>query len=46
MNEIKNKRTAKLNIAKLTPEQIQKLKDYEKEMDVILVAYNKQKEIK
>lgn len=43
MKKIKNKRIAHLNIAMLTPEQIQKLKDYEKEMDIILVAYKKGK---
>lgn len=31
-------------IANLTPAQIQKLREYEKEMDVILVAYQKAKE--
>lgn len=33
-----------IKIAPLSPIQIQKLKDYEKEMNVILVAYKKEKE--
>lgn len=36
----------KSKIAPLSPVQIQKLRDYEKEMEVILVAYKKEKEEK
>lgn len=35
----------KPRIASLSPLQIQKLREYEKEMEVILIAYNKQKEV-
>lgn len=34
----------KPRIASLSPVQIQKLKEYEKEMNVILVAYRREKE--
>lgn len=37
-------RKAKLSIAPLSPVQIKKLREYEKEMEIILVAYQKGKE--
>lgn len=48
MNKL-TRRLAKLKdrgakIASLSPLEIQKLRDYEKEMNVILVAYQKNKE--
>jgi hypothetical protein len=34
----------KVNIASLTPMQMKKIREYEEEMDVILIAYEKNKE--
>jgi hypothetical protein len=41
--KINRKSKIKGNIAPLSAIQIQKLKEYEKEMEVILIAYQKEK---
>jgi hypothetical protein len=45
MINLKNKhRIGKLKIANLSPIQIQKLREYEKEIGAILIAYQNKKE--